>query len=144
MKFSFTTVAASVLALISACTTTPVSTVDAVDVPMSRVLDPSVMSRQPNDGAILVKRDSGVFGIGCAHRIHVDGKPTVDIRTSEKFTINLPEGEHMIGVGGASAVCGGSSSVNLEVKATVRPNVTQVLRTGVSASGSQILGFTAY
>ncbi|HEY0342105.1 MAG TPA: hypothetical protein VGC34_14965, partial [Steroidobacteraceae bacterium] len=90
--------------LLSGCATSPVSTDAARTVPDSRVLTPRWRTSAPSSGTLLVKRDSGFLGGGCAIRLSIDGVPAADLRTSEKIEFDLPPGEHLLAAGGNTCV----------------------------------------
>lgn len=94
--------------LMSGCATSPVTELDANQVPPDRVLAYQTVSGP--HGAITVTRDSGMLGAGCFLSLFVNGTEAAKVGTSEKVTIELAPGRWNIGVGFDSGICGGASS----------------------------------
>lgn len=101
----------------SGCASQPVSTSAALPVPHERVLNADFVQQVPNTGEVIVKRDEGFTGSACAKRVFADAKPVADLRTGEKVTIYLPEGDHIIGAMSNSPCGGGLIETKVSVKA---------------------------
>lgn len=127
---------------LAGCYTTPISTHEASLVPSERVTDAGrkLMQTTPATGQVIVKRDSGFTGAGCATRIYVDGVAVADINPAEKFVIHLSEGDHMISAE-PTGICGG---VMTEVRAPVRKGVSSAFRYGASGNGTPMIAPTAF
>ena len=127
---------------LTACSTTPVSTKDAILIPDSKVLvdGKKYLNPSKNTGQVIVKRDSGIFGSGCATLIYIDSKSVAELDTSEKVIFNLSEGEHFIGAE-PSGICVGGLS---EVIANVRVGSVLVFRYGIMGNGNSGIYPTAF
>lgn len=82
---------------LAACGTAPVSTAEAIDVPKSRVIDSSLLNPRAGSVPIVIKRDSGLVGSACNAKVFVDGALIAELATSEKVTVHLGRGQHMLG-----------------------------------------------
>lgn len=124
------------------CSTTPISTQEALPVPSDRLFDEGkrFSAQAPNTGYVVVKRDSGIMGSACSTRIYVDGKPVGDIDPSEKMGLYLPEGEHILSAQ-PNGVCSGTMT---EVHTTVRAGSQSAFRFGTSGNGSPSIYPTAF
>ena len=85
-------------ALVTGCSTSPVSFDKAKPVPGSRVMAYGQKPAGPY-GTIQVSRDTGFVGGGCFVAIHVDGRPVARIDTGEAVSLFLPAGDHLVGLG---------------------------------------------
>jgi len=78
------------------CGTTPVSTAETTPVPASRVADSSLLVAKAGTVPLVIKRDAGLAGAACNARVYVDGSEVADLATSERITVHLSPGEHML------------------------------------------------
>lgn len=142
MKKTNTALLICFAALLSACSTTPISTRDAKLAPPDRIYKGGVaLSRPlPNTGEVVIKRDSGISGSACSTRIYIDGVTVADIDTSEKVVLYLAEGDHILSAK-PNGLCGGGLT---EVKATVKTGGSSAFRYGSSGNGSPGLYPTAF
>ena len=108
------------------CATQPVSTAEAVPVPPDRILAPELLQQADGRGTVIVKRDSGKMGSGCSARLFVDAKPAADLRTSERVTLHLPGGDHILSAQ-PNGLCGGGM---VETSVRVTPLKTHTFRMG--------------
>lgn len=131
----------SMLAVVG-CSTTPISTDEAVHVPSDRVTEAGkkLLAPTPTSGRVVVKRDSGMLGSACSTRIYVDGEPVADIDTAEKIVLHLAEGEHIISAQ-PNDICSGAMT---EVRAPVRKGASSAFRFGSSGNGSSMITPTAF
>ncbi|MDO8374968.1 MAG: hypothetical protein Q7K57_57530 [Burkholderiaceae bacterium] len=104
--------AVSLLALLSGCATTPVPLSEATAVPADR----QFLFAIPVGGTapIVITRDIGMLGTGCATRVTVDGKLAALVRSGEKVTLNIPLGTAVLGAE-PDGICGGGL-VEIEAK----------------------------
>ena len=109
-------VIAGLVALVG-CSTRPVDTDQARPVASSRFQEAS-----ESTGMVIIKRDTGLFGSMCSAKIYVDGLAVADISTSEKVTLYLPAGEHILGAY-PNGICGGGLS---EIAASIKKSGTLV------------------
>lgn len=124
---------------VSGCATQPVATTDAAPVPPERILASEFLKPGGEAGIVTVKRDSGLFGSGCSARLFVNAKPTAELRPSERITLYLPLGEHILSAQ-PTGMCGGGL---VEVKANVGRQPT-TFRMGAGTNGDFILVPTAF
>jgi hypothetical protein len=90
------TITLAVVVALAACSTSPVSTAEAVDVPASRVLDTSLLLPRAGTVPVVIKRDSGFVGGGCNAKVFINGTQVAELSTSEKLTVHLERGQHML------------------------------------------------
>ncbi|MEJ5176974.1 hypothetical protein [Erwinia sp. MYb416] len=105
---------------ITGCTTTPVSTDKATDIPFDRVFNKSLLQTGPGRGAVIIKRDSGHVGNMCYSKLYLDGKEIAQIDVAEKLVFHPSIGDHLIGA--YPGICGGSlseASIKVETGKTI-------------------------
>jgi hypothetical protein len=89
------------------CASSPVPTDKTAAVPMSRIYDGRFNSPvSDGSGRVIIKRDSGYFGVNCANFLSVDGIKVAQIEPAERLELFLSPEEHVIAVSRARA-CGG-------------------------------------
>ena len=127
-------VSSLLVAGLAACATAtePVSGVEAVDVPYSRILDAKYLKPTSTSGEISIRRDRGFAGAACSTRIFLNGMPLADIETAQKIVIYLPPGEYLIGAR-PNGICGGGLT---EARASVSTGARLAFRFGTSGNGS--------
>jgi len=111
--------ATALVALMTACSTSPVSFDQAKPVPGDRVLAYGKKPAGPY-GTIQVARDTGFVAGGCFVAVHVDGRPAARIDTGEAVSLYVPVGEHLVGLGAderGSGLCSWSGA--LKEQATI-------------------------
>jgi len=64
-------IAVSLVLLLSACATQPITIQQAAAVPSSRILAPQWLSQGAYTGSLVIKRDSGFMGSACTIRVFV-------------------------------------------------------------------------
>lgn len=128
------------LALLSACATKPISTMDASPVPESRIINQQFLQKSSDKGTLLIKRDSGFNTGACSVRIFVNASPVADIRTSEKIYIFLKPGEYIIGAE-ANAICAGGL---VETDVVIEKGKTDTLRISYGSSGEFKISPTSF
>lgn len=140
MKIAFFAATAAAL-LLPACSNQPVSNGEAKEVTSKQIIDRTLT--QPTKGAVMtvVKRDSGTKGAFCTATIAVDGKDVAEVGMSEKVSLYLAPGEHIIGARLSKAVpfCGGEN-----VETTVNVKSEAAYRFGTNAGGDFYLNKTAW
>jgi hypothetical protein len=139
MKTKELLAAASIAALVG-CATTPVPTSSARDVPSERVLNASLLVGKNGLGQVIVKRDEGLNTSPCATRIFANGMPVAEIRTGEKVSFYLPEGEQMLAAI-ATGVCAGGL---VESRALVNRSRSALFRISYGTWGEFTLQPTAF
>lgn len=105
---------------VTGCTTTPVPTDKATDIPFERVSDKSLLQVGSDKGTVIIKRDSGHVGNACYSKLYLDGKEIAQIDVAEKLVFHPDKGEHIIGA--YPGICGGSlseASIRVEVGKTI-------------------------
>lgn len=125
-KLAVIVLSALVGSTLGGCATKPIATSDASPVPKERIIDAAFLQNSPSSGEVIIKRDTGLKGSGCATRVFVNSKPVADIRPGEKIGIYLPEGEHILSVY-PNDPCGGGL---VETKATVKLGGSYIYRIG--------------
>lgn len=140
MKISYFAATAASL-LLSACSNQPVPTGQAKEVPSKQIIDRTLTQSATGKVLTVVKRDSGSKGAFCTATVAVDGKDVAEVGMSEKVSLYLTHGEHIIGARLSKAVpfCGGEN-----VEATVNVKSEAAYRFGSNASGDFYLNKTAW
>lgn len=124
---------------LAGCATSPVPIEQAQIAPQNKLLAYQNKSAV-NNSTIIVVRDSGLFGVGCALAVYVDGKKSAFLDAGEKAVFYVPAGIHNVGVGSSeNGLCSGMVIRNLS--ATTIPGVPQNFRISMDGSG---LYFTPY
>jgi len=112
--------------VLAGCTTKPVETSVAKNVPGGRVFNKEIMESADNKGTVIVKRDSGHVGNACYSILYLDGKQIAYLDSAEKLIFYVPSGDHLIGAE-PKGLCSGSLS---EQKIMVGAGKTQTYRVG--------------
>ena len=108
---------------ISGCATSPITTTSAQPVPASQILSAELVTQTNGTAEVVVKRDSGMRGMGCMVRIYADAKPVADLWRSEKVVMYLTEGDHII----SASTCGGGV---VEIQTIVKAGKVNTYRVG--------------
>jgi len=122
---------AMVLLGLTGCATKPVTNEQAKDVPVSQIIDKTMLSKKENTGAVIIKRDSGFMGSACLTRVYIDGKEIADLDTSEKVTVYPLVGEHIFSAW-PKGLCGGGMS---EQSGKVNTDKPLMYRVGYGTNG---------
>ena len=122
------------------CATTPVPDSAASAVPQDRLYAPALARPVTGGGSINVRRDSGLMGSACSTRVWIDGQPAADLRSSERITIHVEAGDHIVSAQ-PNALCAGGL---VEAQAVVKPGRTARFRVGYGTNGDFILAPTAF
>ncbi|MEP7184889.1 MAG: hypothetical protein ABI767_03535 [Rhodanobacter sp.] len=127
--------------LLGGCATAPVSRNAAKDVPAERLF----AFQQPtsaDDGSLLLIRDSGMLGSGCRIVIYIDDVRAASFSTSEKATLNITAGRHILASGPTgNGLCGigdGKESMKLSTAVDIKAQHTTVYRIAIGASGAGV------
>ena len=134
-------IAVSLVLLLSACATQPITIQQAAAVPSSRILAPQWLSQGAYTGSLVIKRDSGFMGSACTIRVFVDAVPVADIAPSEKVELFVALGEHVVGATANGVLCGGGAS---EAAVVIRPESQKILRIASGQSGDIYLQPSAF
>lgn len=121
---------------LSGCATKPISNEQAKEVPVQRLIEPSLTTKKDGDGQVIIKRDGGLRGSFCTVRIFADDKPVADLEVAEKVTIFLSPGDHIFSTQGTGACYGGLSAQSGKVS----EGKTLTYRIGLGSVGD----FTIY
>lgn len=124
-----------VLLLLTGCATTPIPTSEATPVQPSSYGQPG-----PNTGQVIIKRDSGAVAALCATRVLVNGRVVAEVGPSEKVTLYLEEGAHILGAW-PKDFCGGKLT---EIEQTVKAGATSIFRIGAGSGGDFSIMPTAF
>ena len=77
--------------LMSACSTTPTTTPNAVS--------STLFATQSADTvALTITRDSGIVGAGCKIQVSIDNQQVAALRPSESVTMHVPAGKHILAI----------------------------------------------
>lgn len=79
--------------LLSACSSRPISVSEAKPAPQSRIFK----YQTPAVSTLVVMRDKGMVGSGCAASIFINGETVAKLETGEKATFHLDAGEWIVG-----------------------------------------------
>jgi len=103
--------AISAMLAITGCSTTVVSTSEATQ----GTLLPGATSQQaPGAVPIVFKRDAGLIGSMCSHRVFLNGVPTADLRPGEAVTVYVPATRHVAGIRPNGICAGGDSELEFD------------------------------
>jgi hypothetical protein len=122
------------------CATSPVPASAAVAVPQDRLFPPALARPVADGGTIVVTRDSGANSSACSARVWINGQPAADVRTSERVTVHVAVGEHIVSAQ-PNGICPGGL---LEVQARVSTGKTVRFRIGYGTNAEFILAPTAF
>jgi len=125
---------------LAACATSPLTVNQAATVPNSRILASQWITRGPQTGSLVVKRDGGFMGSACTIRVFVDAVPVADLAPSEKVEIFVAFGEHSV-VATSNGICGGGIS---ETAVVIMPERQRILRIASGQSGDILLQPSAF
>lgn len=128
------------IAVLSACSNTPVATNMAQEVSGEKLLTPAFSTKSEGSGTVIVKRDAGQMGSLCTLHVFIDGKPLATLASEEKVTAYLTPGRHIISADPRGACPGGMD----EQTADVESSVTQVFRASFGSAGDFRLLPTAF
>ena len=123
-----------VLALLAGCATQPAPTSEAKLA--KDILDSTWLRPLAGAGMLVVKRDPGILGSGCSHRIIYDGKPVADLTAGEVVTLYTPPGDHFLRV---EQRCLGTSQGGNEMVTPSISGKTSTFRTTVQPGGVVML-----
>lgn len=87
-------IGALAVALLAACSTSPISALNADQVPASRLH----AFGGPSEAKLVVTRDSGAYGSGVNYSIYIDGVRAADFASGEVATFGLKSGKHILGL----------------------------------------------
>jgi hypothetical protein len=120
--------------------TTPVPYAQAAWVPQSRILDQRWLAPSQGSGKLIVTRDSGLYGSGCAIRLFVDGAEVADFVPAERIELFLPVGEHILSAKPRGLICVGT----FETSVVIAPDGQKAYRMAVGANGDIHIQPTAF
>jgi len=133
--------AACAAVLLTGCATAPVSPDVAKQVPPERVFAYQ-QSASPSDGTLLLIRDSGALGSGCRVVIYIDDVQAASFSTSEKASLNIPAGRHILASGPTgNGLCGmgkGKDSMKRSIAVDIKAQHTSVYRIAVGMGGDGV------
>ena len=140
MKIAYFAVTAAALFL-TACSNQPVATSEAKEVPPKQLLDRTLTQSATGKVLTVIKRDSGTKGALCTATVAIDGKDVAEVGMSEKLTVYLTPGEHILGARLSKAIpfCAGES---VEVTANIQNQAAY--RFGSSATADFYMNKTAW
>ena len=126
------------LGFLYSCSTTQVSESVAASVPSDRVYQTSFLSSDKDPARLTFVRDKGLSGAACKIDLYVNGQRAFSIGPSEKATIDVSPGEHLLrSESGVGSMCPNEyETKEIVVKAGERRNYR------FSVSGNFNIGFT--
>lgn len=86
-------------AVAAACATKPIDTASARDTPAERVYAPELLVPAADRVELVVARDAGATGSACMFAVYLDGQLVSAINNSEKITLHVQPGRHILGTG---------------------------------------------
>ncbi len=128
------------IVLLAGCSSTPISTDSAENVPKERIYKDAPTAFKSNSGVIIVKRDPGLRGALCSDQVLLNGRPVADILPSEKIVLYVERGKHIISRRPNGICIGGLT----EVAAIVENGTQAVIRIGYGAEGDVWINETAF
>jgi hypothetical protein len=127
--------------LLAGCVTVPVSQDAAKQVPPERVFAYQKPSSS-NDGTLLLIRDSGALGSGCRVVIYIDDEQAASFSTSEKASLFIPAGRHILAFGPTgNGLCGmgkGKESMKRSIAIDIMAQHTSVYRIAIKMGGDGV------
>ncbi len=125
----------STLAL-AGCVTSQITSEQAKPAPAERLYGFG-QKQAPDDVAVTVIRDRGLYGSGCGLVIRIDGKRGAMLNAGEKATLYAAAGDHTISVGvSGQGLCAGM--VDKAIDMTLKPNQSRTYRVSADQTGFQI------
>lgn len=128
------------LLLLNGCATTPVSNDNAKDVPSERIISKTSLIKNPGEGAMIVKRDSGFTGSGCNIVVYLDGTAIAELDTGEKVKFFAQPGDHILSAKQTSICVAGLKEVGVTLKA----NDEKTFRIGFGGNADMSINETAF
>lgn len=127
-----------IVAMLSGCSTSPVSSESATPVPAERL---HAFQDQGDGGArFAVTRDEGVFGSGCRTDTAIDGEHAAEIGPGETATFYLKPGRHIVGINSRGICMGGLK----EAEFVARKGEVTRYRISIDSTGTMDISPTAY
>lgn len=125
---------------IAGCATSPSPDAFVSVVPAERTFPAASARPTEGGGSIAVKRDAGLMGSACSARVWIDGQPVADLRQSERITVHVDAGEHIVSAQ-PNGICAGGL---VEGQAAVKPGRTARFRIGYGTNGDFLIAPTAF
>ncbi|EEO1593036.1 MULTISPECIES: hypothetical protein [Citrobacter] len=117
--------------LLSACSSRPVSVVDAKPAPQARVF--KYQTSAPT--TLVVMRDKGMIGAGCDASIFINGETVAKLETGEKATFHLDAGQWIVGASLEGAGLCALNPARQERETITKAGETKVFRVFTSNAG---------
>ncbi|ALM85114.1 hypothetical protein [Bordetella sp. N] len=95
-------------ALLSACSTTPITETNGTQVPPERVYAAELVASRdenPGKGVIAFFRDSGFVGSACRYTIYIDNRKSFAMDSGEYLSVALDPGHHILRLTTGVALC---------------------------------------
>jgi hypothetical protein len=129
-------------AALAGCATSPIPSEKAVNAPSDRVYEYS-KPQSDNDSELVIVRDSGFLGSGCRAAVYVDDKLSAMLSKSEKVSLYVPSGEHLLAVSpSGNGICGvgdAKNSLKRTITITAKPRHRSDFRIAVLGDGGLTL-----
>jgi len=113
------------------CTSKSESNQQAKIAPQKQILDPQLLVKKRDSGAVVIKRDGSFTGNTCLSRVYINGKPIADLDTSQEVIVYPSPGEYVISSLPKDFCVGGMSAQSADVDA----GSTLTFRIGYATDG---------
>ncbi|MDU5454160.1 hypothetical protein [Pseudescherichia vulneris] len=113
------------------CTSKSGSNQQAKLAPQKQILAPQLLVKKRDSGAVVIKRDGSFTGNSCLSRVYINGKPVVDLDTSQEVVVYPTPGEYVISTLPKDFCAGSMSAQSAEVDA----GSTLTFRIGYATDG---------
>ncbi len=105
----------AVVAGLIGCTSKSGSNQQAKIAPQKQILNPQLLVKTKDSGAVVIKRDGSFAGNTCLSRVYINGKPVADLDTSQEVIVYPSPGEYVISTLPKDFCGGGMSAQSAEV-----------------------------
>lgn len=116
---------------LTGCTSPSGSNKQAKVAPQKQILNPQLLVKSKDSGAVVIKRDGSFTGNTCLSRVYLNGKPVADLDTSQEVIVYPSPGDYVISTLPKDFCGGGMSAQSAEVDA----GSTLTFRIGYAADG---------
>lgn len=99
--------------------------------PQKQILDPQLLVKKRDAGAVVIKRDGSFTGNTCLSRVYINGKPVADLDTSQEVIVYPSPGNYVISTLPKDFCSGGMSAQSANVDA----GSTLTFRIGYATDG---------
>lgn len=133
-------IAAVLMAMLAACSTSPVRVADAKPIAPDRLYITAPPTT--NDGLVIVVRDTGMLGSGCGVNIFLDKRKAAFLAAGEKAEFPASAGKHMLSAAPSGhGLCGFGDAEHSQRRSLIfeaTPGQRIDFRVGLSAGGDPV------